>query len=59
MYIAHRLCVRVRSDHDFFLIMYVGFVIYMLMGIKIFDLYASIKSSHSRVFKLANVRNDG
>ena len=62
MNIAHRLCVRVRSGHDFFLpcvIMYVGFVIYMLMGIKIFDLYTSIKPSHSRVFMLANVRNDG
>ena len=32
-------------------IMYVGFVIYMLMGIKICDLYTSIKPSHSRVFK--------
>ena len=39
--------------------MYVGFVIYMLTGIKICDLYTSVKPSHSRVFKLANVRNDG
>ena len=60
--VAHRLCVRVRSGHDFFLpcvIMYVGFVIYMLMGIKICDLYTSIKPSLLCVFKLANVRNDG
>ena len=40
-------------------IMYVGFVIYMRMGIKICDLYTFIKPSHSRVFKLANVRIDG
>ena len=57
---AHRLRVRVQSGHDFFLpsvIMYAGFVIYMLMGIKICDLYTFIKSSYSRVFKLANVCN--
>ena len=36
-----------------------GFVIYMLMGTKIFDLYTFIKPSYSRVFKLANVCNDG
>ena len=39
--------------------MYVGFAIYMLVGIKIYDLYTSIKPSHLRVFNLANVRNDG
>ena len=39
--------------------MYVGFVVYMLMDIKICDLYTFTKPSHSRVFKLANVRNDG
>ena len=39
-------------------IMYVGFMVYMLMDIKICDLYTFTKPSHSRVFKLANVRND-
>ena len=54
---------RVRSGHDFFLpcvIIYAGFEIYMLMGIEICDLlYTVIKPSYSRVFKLANVCNDG
>ena len=40
--------------------MYAGFEIYMLMGIEICDLlYTVIKPSYSRVFKLANVCNDG
>ena len=59
--VAHRLRVQ-RSGHDFFLpcvIMYAGFIIYMLMGIKICDLYTFIKPSYLRVFKLANVCDDG
>ena len=39
--------------------MYAGFVVYMLLGIKIWDLYTFIKPSYSHVFKLAIVCNDG
>ena len=39
--------------------MYAYFAIYMLMGIKICDLYTFIKPSYSRVSKLTNVCNDG
>ena len=35
------------------------FVIYMLMSIQICYFYTFIKPSYSRVFKLANVCNDG
>ena len=37
--------------------MYVGFVMYMLIGIKICDLYTFIRPSHSRVFKLHCIKD--